>query len=188
MSANLQLTSANTGDGPGKADVGAIAVNKASASTAKQSGLTSATRQTFDRATPQAVFALGLPAYALIGTEGPVEPSTTVVLSASTAAIGSTVTATGAGFETGEVVNFVLQSDPITVGSATADLDTVASVSFVVPAAAGVGAHTLVLLGATSGATVSVPLTVTAGAGASTTTAPTTTAPRVISTYRHRFR
>ncbi len=129
------------------------------------------------------MLALGLPAYVLIGREEPVEPATTLSLSTSTAAIGSSVTATGGGFLVGEPVNFVLQSDPITVGTISADVNNLVSLTFTVPGAAGAGAHTLTLTGASSGATVSAPITITAAAVATTTTT-TTAAPIATATPR----
>jgi len=175
---SLQLTSG--------ADKGAIALDKAGADAAKANGVTAQSRPTFQRATPQAVLALGLPSYIDIGAVDPVEPSTTASVSSSSVAIGSPVTATGQGFLAGEAVNFVLQSDPITVGSANANGDTVASLTFNAPAAAGAGPHTLTLTGVVSGATVSVPLTLTAAstattvAGAAATATTTTTATKVL--------
>ena len=172
---NLQLSSG--------ADAGAIALTKAGADTAKTSGLTAPTREVFERATPQAVLALGLPDYTDIGVLAPVEPSTAATLSSSSVAIGAPVTASGQGFLAGEDVDFVLHSDPINVGTVKATSASIASLTFNAPAAAGAGVHTLTLTGKVSGATVSVPLTLTAAATTSTTSgsaATTSTTARIL--------
>ena len=92
-------------------------------------------------------------------------------LSAASATLGSTQTVSATGFAAGEQVQAVLHSTPVTLGTVTAGANGAVTVSFVVPAAVGAGAHTVTLTGLTSGLTVSSPLTLTAAV----VVAPTTT-------------
>ncbi|MEY2425214.1 MAG: hypothetical protein QOI61_786 [Actinomycetota bacterium] len=164
----LQLTS---GD-----DAGAILLDQDGYDAASSDGLDEPGRTVAARATAQGVMAFGLPAYSLIGERAPVEPSTTVTLSASSVPEGGTMTASGGGFRAGEKVNVVVSSDPVTVGTPTADDSGLVSQSFTLPASVTAGQHTVTLTGQDSGVTISSPFTVTAQQAGTTTTS-TTVAP-----------
>jgi hypothetical protein len=162
---SVQLTSG--------ADNGAILADKDGYDAAVANGLDTESRTLAARATSQGVLALGLPSYPLIGEQDPVEPSTTIALSTSSATAGSTITVTGGGFLSGEKVRVTVASDPVTVGEPVANDSGVASQSFALPSSVGAGSHTVTLTGETSGVTISAPLTVTAAQVASTTTSTT---------------
>ncbi|MEY2473129.1 MAG: hypothetical protein QOK28_2458 [Actinomycetota bacterium] len=169
----LQLTSGDNN--------GAILGDKESYDDAVANGLDAQGKTLAARATSQAVLALGLPMYPLIGEAAPVEPSTTIALSSNSVPTGGTVTVTGNGFASGEKVKVTVASDPVVVGEPVAGDSGVASQSFVLPASVGAGSHTVTLLGETSGVTISAPLTVTAAQTASTTTS-TTVKPSIVRT------
>lgn len=97
-----------------------------------------------------------------VDTTPEVKPALT--LSAGSIRAGKDITVSGTGFTPGAVITFELHSDPITLGTLTADADGVLQGALRIPATAPAGAHTLVAL---SGTTVlaSTPLTVTAAAG-----------------------
>jgi hypothetical protein len=158
---SVQLTSGDNN--------GAILGNKDDYDDAVANGLDAQGKTLAARATAQAVLALGLPMYPLIGIDAPVEPSTTIALSSSSVSQGGTVTVTGNGFASGEKVKVTVASDPVTVGEPVAGDSGVASQSFVLPSSIGPGSHTVTLLGETSGVTISAPLTVTAAQTGSTT-------------------
>lgn len=168
----LQLT---TGD-----DKGAIGKDKASADTAKASGITAANRATFDRSTAQAVLAMGLPSYIEINDVTPVEPAPSASVSSPSVPLGGNVTVSGTGFLAGETVQVTVKSDPIIVGGPKADGDSNVSFTFAAPAAAGAGAHTIELKGLTSGVIVTAPITLTAAVTTTTTVAGATTTTRAI--------
>lgn len=92
------------------------------------------------------------------------EPVPALTLSAGTVVAGNDIAVSGTGFAPGAEIVFELHSDPIALGTLTADAGGVLSGSLKIPASAPAGAHTLVAL---SGATVvaSTPLSVTAAAG-----------------------
>jgi hypothetical protein len=162
----LQLTSG--------ANAGAILVDADTYDAAVADGLDTQGKTLAARSTAQGVLALGLPAYALLGEVGAVEPATTAALTASTVTQGGSVTVTGNGFEAGETVKGVVASDPVNVGQVVADGFGQATLTFVLPASVGAGSHTVTLTGVSSGATASAPLTVTAAAAPSTSTTSTT--------------
>ena len=90
---------------------------------------------------------------------------------------GEQQSADGLGFLPGEKVTVTVHSDPIDLGTLTADENGKVSVSFEVLASLGVGAHSVEFAGAVSG-TVSVAFDVTAPAGAAPAgKAPAGTAP-----------
>lgn len=64
---------------------------------------------------------------------------------------GGSLTAEGGGFYPGESVELVLNSTPVTIGTATANADGGFSATADIPADVPAGAHTLVATGATSG-------------------------------------
>jgi len=163
--AGLQLTA-----GP---DKGAIALNKADKDAAGSTALSEIKRPAFQRTTPQALMALGLPSYIDRGTIAPVDPTPHIAASTSSAKAGDSITVTGGGFKSGEIVNGVVESDPVSVGSATADASGEMTLTFSLPAAVPAGSHTIKLTGATSAIAVSVPLTVSAAQVATTTTSTT---------------
>lgn len=93
------------------------------------------------------------------------EPEPALVLSSATVQAGGSIAVSGTGFAPDQEITFELHSDPIVLGTLTADAGGVLKGSFTIPASAPAGTHTLVAL---SGTTViaSAPLTVTAaGAG-----------------------
>jgi hypothetical protein len=98
--------------------------------------------------------------FTLLATTGP-EPKPALTLAAGTIRAGGEITVSGAGFTPGEKLAFELHSDPIALGSLTADAGGVLTGTLRIPASAPAGRHTLVAL---SGSTVvaSVALTVTA--------------------------
>lgn len=73
---------------------------------------------------------------------------------------GDTVTLNGTGFAPNEAVTVEFHSDPVTVGTPTADLHGAFSLSFQIPADASVGDHEIVINGAVSQKTVSLPFAV----------------------------
>lgn len=162
----LQLTSG--------ANAGAILVDEDSYDAAVADGLDTQGKTLAARATAQAVLALGLPAYSLLGETEAVEPATSETLSSSSVPEGGSLTVTGGGFASGEKVNVVVSSDPVTVGQPTANSSGGVSLTFTLPSSVTAGSHTVTLTGVTSGATVSSPFTVTAAPAASTSTTSTT--------------
>jgi len=74
----------------------------------------------------------------------------TLALSAASGERGATIVAYGDHFPAGATVSFQLHSDPIDLGTATADANGVFTAPLVIPAAADAGAHLII---ATSGAT-----------------------------------
>jgi predicted alpha-1,2-mannosidase len=82
------------------------------------------------------------------GTPGAWTPSLDVL--ADSATRGTVVPVDGDGFAPGEQVSLTLFSDPIALGTLTADADGIVRGSFTVPAAATTGAHEVEALGATS--------------------------------------
>lgn len=97
------------------------------------------------------------PAASFVATAA--EPAT-VTVAPTTVTAGGTVQATGANFRPGEAVSVVLNSDPVLLGTITADADGNFAGSVTIPAGTVAGTHTLVFTGAVSGRTVSVTITV----------------------------
>ncbi|MBA2608708.1 MAG: hypothetical protein H0U92_07210, partial [Actinobacteria bacterium] len=158
--AALQLTA-----GP---DKGAIALTKADKDATGSGAISDSKRPAYQRTTPQAVMALGLPSYIDRGTIAPVEPTARIALSPSTAKAGDSITVTGGGFEAGESIAGVVQSDPVSVGSTTSDAAGEYVFTFTLPSSDDEGSHTVQLTGASSGLVLSAPLTVTAAQVATT--------------------
>jgi len=92
------------------------------------------------------------------------EPTPTLSLTASTIRAGGAIQIAGTGFAAGEVVAFELHSDPIALGTLTADEGGRLSGTLRIPASAPVGAHTLVALRAGGAVQASVALQVAAAA------------------------
>lgn len=121
---------------------------------------------TADLATPVTVAAGGAVGdidFTLVpDTTGP-ETKPTLALSADSIRAGKDLTISGTGFEPGAKVAFELRSDPIALGTLTADAGGVLKGSLRIPASAPAGKHTLVAL---SGSTViaSAAVSVTAAA------------------------
>ncbi|MEY2397284.1 MAG: hypothetical protein QOJ00_458 [Actinomycetota bacterium] len=159
--ASLQLTSG--------ADAGAIALNKADHDAAASSGISDAKRPVFERTTPQAVLALGLPSYVDRGVIPPVEPAPHITLSTNSVKAGDSITVTGGGFEAGEPVSGVVQSDPVGIGSTTSDAAGEIALTFTMPASVPAGAHTIRFTGADSGLVLTAPVTVVSSQVAATT-------------------
>ena len=91
------------------------------------------------------------------------------------------VDVTATGFEPGEDVDFVFESDPIDVGRTTADPTGTATLSFTIPDA-GAGAHTLRATGVDSGLETSAATAIVEATPPTTdTTTPTTQDPTVTS-------
>lgn len=91
------------------------------------------------------------------------QPKPTLSLAAGSIRAGKDITISGTGFTPGAAIAFELHSDPIKLGTLTADADGALQGTLRIPASAPAGAHTLVAL---SGTTVisSTALTVTAAA------------------------
>lgn len=88
----------------------------------------------------------------------------------TSAAPGDAVTLTASGFVAGKEVVFELHSDPLQLGTATADAAGVATLQTKVPNAAPAGTHTVVATQADTGLNASLAFTVTAAGGGSTGT------------------
>lgn len=95
------------------------------------------------------------------------EPQPAVSLGVGSIRAGDDITISGTGFTPGATIAFELHSDPIALGTLTADADGALQGTLRIPASTPAGAHTLVAL---SGSTViaSTALTVTAATGAGT--------------------
>ncbi|WP_223622729.1 collagen binding domain-containing protein [Microbacterium sp. EST19A] len=94
------------------------------------------------------------------------EPTPALTLSTGTIVAGGDVTVSGTGFEPGAKIAFELHSDPIALGTLTADGGGVLKGSFKIPASAPAGAHTLVALsGTTVVATAALSVTAAASTG-----------------------
>ncbi|MCI2957388.1 family 43 glycosylhydrolase [Agromyces atrinae] len=93
-----------------------------------------------------------------------VERVAEIDLASPTVRAGESVSFTASGFDAGERVDVTLYSDPILLGSVTADADGRIDASFLVPADVPPGEHTLRVAGAESGATGEAALTVLAAA------------------------
>ena len=118
------------------------------------------------------------PAYALkgFGKDATVQSVTVSAASLSTPALtaepstveaGKSLTVKGTGFAPESPVTFTLHSDPIDVGSATADENGAFSATITVPASTEAGDHTIVAASTSPAVTASAPLTVTAPAAPS---------------------
>lgn len=99
----------------------------------------------------------------IAGTEP--EPKPALTLSSASVRAGNDITVSGTGFEPGQKIAFELRSDPVALGSLTADASGVLSGSFRIPAGTPAGAHTLVALNAESEIVASVALQVAAASG-----------------------
>ena len=95
-----------------------------------------------------------------------------ITISVDTAKPGDTIAVGGTGFSPSEPVRVTLFSDPVVLGTTTADANGLASLTFVLPAGTSPGAHTVEMLGLASGRRLSVALQVNPS---STTTTSTTT-------------
>lgn len=93
-------------------------------------------------------------------------PAASVSFGSSSVVAGGTQTVTATGFQPGEMVDAVLHSDPVVIGSFPTDNAGDLNFQFVVPDVEA-GEHTLVLTGVASGITGSGTFTVEAPAGAS---------------------
>ncbi|PCE15059.1 hypothetical protein AUC47_14835 [Microbacterium sp. SZ1] len=111
------------------------------------------------------------------------QPTPTLTLTASSVRAGGDITVSGSGFAPGEVVAFELRSDPIALGSLTADQSGRLGGTLRIPASAPAGAHTLVALGAgaTVQASIAIQVTAAAATGAAVT-GPATAADRLADT------
>ena len=173
---SLQLTSANAG--AASADVGAIAYDPGQRDDAIAHGVPSE-RDPFRRATSQGVLALpqvGLPS----GGGGGGSAGAAITISATTAKPGDTIAVGGSGFSPGEPVRVTLFSEPVVLGTPTADQNGLASLTFVLPTNTPPGAHTIEMLGLSSGKQLSVALQV--NPSSTTTTSTTTTVPGATTT------
>jgi hypothetical protein len=93
-------------------------------------------------------------------TAAPATPSTLGATGDATAFVaGQTATFTGSGFQPGEPVAGTFYSDPIPMGTVTADAQGRAVFAFVIPTTVVAGQHTVRMVGATSG-TVELAVTV----------------------------
>ncbi len=185
---SLQLLQANVGTGPAVADIGVIAYDVGTRDGAIANGVPAQGRDQFRRATAQGVLTfpkITVPAPPPPGgtTGGANAPTGTPSISTDTAAPGDKVTLAGTGFTAGETVDFIMHSDPVLLGSVTADAKGVATLAFTVPAKTETGSHLIDMIGQTSGKRLAVALQVTQASStttsttvaATTTVAPTTT-------------
>ncbi len=92
------------------------------------------------------------------------QPDPAVSLSRTAVRAGEELRVEVTGLRSGEAVDFALHSDPIAMGSASADPSGAASLTWRVPADVPAGAHHVVMTRA-DGAAVRVPVTITAAAG-----------------------
>jgi LPXTG-motif cell wall-anchored protein len=69
------------------------------------------------------------------------------VTAGGTAVAGTAQTFSAGGFKVGSLVTFVLHSDPVTLGTATADSNGTATGTFTIPANTPVGTHTVTAQG-----------------------------------------
>ncbi|MDO5753702.1 IPT/TIG domain-containing protein, partial [Arthrobacter sp.] len=96
------------------------------------------------------------------------EPATPgIKLSADTVAQGGKLTITGENFKAGSSATFTLHSEPVQLGTATADANGVVSLSVVLPSDTPAGQHRVLIDGVGldgEAHQVSAPLTVTASA------------------------
>lgn len=83
--------------------------------------------------------------------------------SASSGAAGSSLTITGGGFEPGETVNIYFTSERQLIGTTTADENGNISAVITIPSDATAGVHTISAVGQSSGRTLTMSFTVTAG-------------------------
>jgi hypothetical protein len=98
-----------------------------------------------------------------------------------TAAAGGSITVSSTGWKAGATVTGVLHSDPVTLGTLTADATGKVAGPYVVPAGTPAGAHTLSLTGlGASGATrtIDAAVTITSTSATTSSTAPGTNIPR----------
>lgn len=97
------------------------------------------------------------------------EPKPALTLSADSIRAGKDLTVAGTGFEPGATIAFELHSDPIALGTLTADAGGVLKGSLRIPASAPAGKHTLVALaGSTVIASTAVTVTAATPGGPST--------------------
>ena len=88
----------------------------------------------------------------------------TVTVDPSTVEAGKTITVKGTGFAPESAVTLTLHSEPVEVGTATADENGAFSAEVTVPANTEAGDHTVVAESTSPAVTASAPLTVTAPA------------------------
>ncbi len=86
--------------------------------------------------------------------------------SSSSVARGGTLTIRGEGFTPEEPVDVTLFSTPVPLGSFTADSKGVVEVKVTIPASTAPGAHTITMVGRTSGVEVVIPVTIVAATAA----------------------
>ena len=75
---------------------------------------------------------------------------------------GGTLTLTGQGYSPGEPIRFVLHSEPVELGTVTADGSGRFEQTVTIPVTTAVGQHTIEVVGVSCGVTTTVPLTVVA--------------------------
>lgn len=107
------------------------------------------------------------------GVTPPVTPEPEVPaeieMGAASVVAGGTVAVTGSGFAADAELRFELRSDPVDLGTVTADADGAFSRALTIPASTPAGAHTLAVIRA-DGTEVTAALTVTAATGGGNTT------------------
>ncbi|MFK3677694.1 collagen binding domain-containing protein [Microbacterium sp. NPDC090218] len=148
-------------------------------------GTTTAKPQFFDgvataaEATPIAALAgatvAGIDFTLITGNE--TEPKPVLTLSAGSIRAGKDITVSGTGFAPGATIAFELHSDPIKLGTLTADAGGALQGTLRIPAGAPAGTHTLVALSGTTviaSATLTVAAAGTAGQASGGATAPGT--------------
>lgn len=109
---------------------------------------------------------LGVPVLSSTASAAPVlaayGPTTgpSITVSPTVVAPGGTVTITCTGFDPGETVIIVLHTDPVTLGTATADPSGDVHTTVTIPTNTTPGQHTITVTGETSGLTLSATITV----------------------------
>jgi hypothetical protein len=106
------------------------------------------------------------------GTTSTTSPAGDGTVTPSSAAPAAGITVNSPGWTAGATVTATLHSDPVTLGTLTADATGKVTGSFTVPAGTAPGAHTIALVGTGStgtSRTVNIAFTVTAASSATTT-------------------
>lgn len=102
-----------------------------------------------------------------------VTPGPSLTSSSTDLTAGQTVTLTASGFEPGETLSFVLQSDPVDLGAAVTDSNGVATWTGALPSVIEAGSHQFIATGLTSGLVANLAVMVTAQPAVTSSTAPT---------------
>ncbi|TFD53461.1 hypothetical protein E3T55_05465 [Cryobacterium frigoriphilum] len=97
----------------------------------------------------------------------PTEDAVALTLDTNRVAPGGTITVSAGGYTAGEEIRVVLYSEPVVLGSATADAAGAFTATFTLPADLRTGTHTIEATGLTSGVVTNATVIVVGTAGAS---------------------